>query len=173
MIVVAAEPRRRPAAAASPPPAASAANYRMVSPMQRWMLEPASAGRTATTRPCPCKRPAMLVVLSAPAADVSKHSMMTESGCVLMRLFAKDEGTKTPTPLTLYTYKAVTRRHSSKVRQCVAEARASSPLFAEMMLLLAAATAALHPLSPVRPRRSNPVLVRSGAPMKDSKTSCG
>ena len=33
-----------------------------------------------------------------------------------------------------------------------------------MMLLWAAATAALHPLSPVRPRRSNPVLVRSGAP---------
>ena len=33
-----------------------------------------------------------------------------------------------------------------------------------MMLLLAAATAALHPLSPVRPRRSTPVLVRSGAP---------
>eukprot|EP00964_Phaeocystis_antarctica_P066012 scaffold39865_cov62-Phaeocystis_antarctica.AAC.4 len=79
--------------------------------MQRWLLESASAGRTATTRPCPCKRPAMLVVLSAPAADVSKHSMMTESGCVLMRLFAKDEGTKTPTPLTLYIYKAVTRRH--------------------------------------------------------------
>ena len=32
------------------------------------------------------------------------------------------------------------------------------------MLILAAATAALHPLSPVRPRRSKPVLLRSGAP---------
>ena len=48
-----------------------------VSPMHRWwLLASASAGRTATTRPCPCKRPTVVVVLRAPAADVSAQSIV-------------------------------------------------------------------------------------------------
>jgi hypothetical protein len=46
------------------------------SPMHRWPLSSASTGRTATTRPCPCKRPTVVVVLRAPATDDSKHSML-------------------------------------------------------------------------------------------------